>query len=277
MRLGPLMERSVFGQTPHHVYLFREVLQKVVGRIIAVLNREHPPFRPHLLGDPLYEAPSQPGASHVHLSEPIGLLFLQVYLQADRNRDRLIRPPRKRHRIPPAQNRFRRGPPLLARRPGSVAVGVSWLKVFPTFLTDRLVDAQADRVPLWNQPGCQADHRSPRTVHLTEKGPAEKGVKPRVVSNQARAGSPQVVGHRGPNRGKHKTQRQQQKNRLPRLRKTLGQAVLNERGEARLSKSVNHGDDSWMSEEDHSYSHPFTTRVSPWFLFWPHGHRKSLE
>jgi hypothetical protein len=78
-----------------------------------------------------------------------------------------------------------------------------------------------------------------------------------------------------PNRGQHKAKRQQQKNCLRRFRKTLGEEALKERPDSSLSKSINHGDGS--GEEDHSCFHPFTSRVSPWFLFWPHGRRKSLK
>jgi hypothetical protein len=56
-----------------------------------------------------------------------------------------------------------------------------------------------------------------------------------------------------------------------------GQVTLEERGEASTGKSVYHGNVSGTGEEGHFCLHPFTAGALPWFLFWPHGRRKSLK
>lgn len=82
--------------------------------------------------------------------------------------------------------------------------------------------------PFRHLPGGPADYRSPQPVHLTEKRPAEKGVKPRVVTKQTGAGSPQVVRYRVPNRRRQKAHRQKQGNRLRGLHKPIGEAAMKE-------------------------------------------------
>jgi len=231
-----------------------------------------PPLGAYLLGNPLHQALAQPGAPHVLLSKLIGFFFPHIHLQPDRYRNRLLRPARKRHSH---LSENKANPPeravFLPCGPRSVAIRIGRLDLLPAFLANGLVYAQADRLSRGHLPGRLTDESSPQAVHLTEKGPAQKGVKPRVVPKQTCAGSPQIVRHRVPHRGQQKAHRQKQENRLRGLRETLGEAALKERPDSSLGKSVYHGGGSWVGEEDHFCSHPFTSRASPWFLFWPHG------